>query len=186
MPLLSARPGGDAEEDIAGLEALRAELDARSSEAIAALLVGETAPLLRETALTRLARLDGPFPAEALVLLMRKGDTALRNAAIETLGSLGERAVDALAPLFLDADAGADARIYALTALALIASARAARLALEVALSDSDVNVCAAAIDVVAESGVRAMATALDKVAARFPERPYLAFAAEAAQHRLG
>ena len=186
MPLSRDPSGSDPGDYASGLAALRAALEARSTDALVALLVGATDPLVRETALTHLARLDGAYPAQALIRLMREGDTALRNGAIETLGSLGERAVYALAPLIGDAGADTDARIYALTALALVDSPRAAKLALDVALNDPDVNVCAAAVDVVAESGVRGMAAALDKVAARFPERPYLAFAAEAAQHRLG
>ena len=186
MPLSRDSSRSNAGDYASGRAALRAALDARSIDALIALLVGQTDPLVSETAFTHLARLDGAFPGEALIRLMREGDTALRNGAIETLGSLGERAVDALAPLILDAGADADARIYALTALALVASSRAAKLALDVALNDADVNICAAAVDVVAESGVRAMAAALDRVAARFPERPFLAFAAGAAQHRLG
>ena len=187
MPLLRALKRPNLSVDVrARLMALRDAMEAGSVETLAPLLLGETDPFVRETALTYLARLDGAFPGEALIRLMREGDTALRNGAIETLGSLGERAVDALAPLILDAGADTDARIYALTALALVASSRAAKLALDVALTDADVNICAAAVDVVAQSGVRAMAAALDRVAARFPERPFLAFAAGAAQHRLG
>jgi HEAT repeat protein len=186
MPLSRDSSRSIPKDYASGLAALRAALDARSIDDLIALLVGQTDPLVTETALTQLARLDGAFATEALIRLMREGDTALRNGAIETLGSLGERAVDALAPLFVDAGADTDARIYALTALALVASSRAAKLALDVALNDADVNVCAAAVDVVAESGVREMAAALEQVAARFPDRPYLAFAAGAAQHRLG
>jgi HEAT repeat protein len=183
MPLVHALQPSNLGED-ARLTALRDALEARSTARLAALLTGEADPFVRETALTQLARLDGEFPAQALVVLIRVGDTALRNAAIETLGSLGERAVDALAGLLADAEI--EARIYALNALQFVASPRAAELALEVALNDPDVNVCAGAIEVVAESGVSEMSAALDRVVARFPDRPYLAFAARAAQRQLG
>jgi HEAT repeat protein len=185
MPLIRALKRSSLSEDVrARLAAVRDAMEANSAQELATLLIGEADGFVRETALTHLARLDGEFPAQALVRLMREGDTALRNAAIETLGSLGERAIDALAGVLVDADV--DARIYALTALQLIESPRAAEVALDAALKDADVNVCAAAIDVVAESGARAMAAALSEVAARFPDRPYIAFAAHAAQHRLG
>ena len=115
---------------------------------------------------------------------MRSDDTPLRNAAIETLGTLGEAAVEALEPLLKDPDV--DLRIYALTALERTFSLRAAEVALRIALHDEDVNVCAAAVDVVAQSGAREMSAALDAVALRFPDRPFLAFAARAAQHAIG
>jgi hypothetical protein len=187
MPLLRALKRPNLSDDVrARLMALRDAMEAGSVEYLALLLLGEDDPFVRETALMYLARLDGAFPAQVLVRLMCEGETLLRNAAIETLGYLGERAVDALASLIADAGAATDSRIYALTALELIDSPRAAELALEVALKDPDANICAAAIDVVAGSGVREMAAALDKVAARFPDQPYLAFAASAAQRRLG
>ena len=185
MPLIRAlKRSSLSEETRAKLTALRDAMEAKDADRLAGLLTGEADPYVRETAFTHLARLEGEFPAQALVRLMRVGETPLRNAAIETLGSLGERAIDALALLLPDADV--DARIYALTALQLIESPRAAELALDVALNDPDVNVCAAAVDVVAESGARGMGAALEKVAARFPDRPYLAFAAHAAQRQLG
>jgi HEAT repeat protein len=185
MPLIRALHRSSLGEAArARLTALRDAIEAQSAADVAALLIGEADAFVRETALTYLARLEGAFPAQALILLMREGDTPLRNAAIETLGSLGERAVDALAGLIAEGDA--DARIYALTALQLIESPRAAELALETALADADVNVCAVAMDVVAASGLRGMGAALDRVAARFPDHPYLAFAAKTAQRQLG
>ena len=184
MPLLRALnrlDPGDARR--ARLAAMGEAMEARSVERLTPLLVGESDPFLRETALTHLARLDGAFAAQALVAMLRTDDVALRNAAIDTLGYVGERALDALAGVLRDGDA--DLRIYGLTALERIDDRRAAELALKAALEDGDVNVCAAALDVVAQCGGREMAGALDRVAARFPEVPYLAFAARAAQQRL-
>ena len=163
---------------------LRGALEARSVENFVAQMIADPDPLAREAALTSLARLEGPFPAQALVALMLQGDSVNRNAAIETLGCLGERAVDALASLLARVDA--EGRIYALTALERIGGPRAAELALSVACEDADVNVCAAAIEVVAQNGVSAMTATLNRIAAKFPDQPYLAFAVRTAQKRLG
>lgn len=163
---------------------LAALAESASPERFVALLVEEADPLVRERALTHMVRLDGAFPARALALLIGADDTELRNAAIETLGALGNRAIDALAPLL--ADVRVDLRIYALTALAQVESPSAAALALHVALNDPDVNVCCAALDVIASGGGRNEAARLDEVVARFPDCPYLAFAAQTSKARIG
>ena len=185
MPLLRASQRSEPEEaEPSGLPALIAAMEAGSAPEFSRLIAANADPLLRETALTHLARLEGPFPAQTLAGLLRTGDTPLRNAAIATLGNLGEAAVEALAPLLADPDV--DLRIYALTALERTFSLRAAEVALQTALTDEDVNVCAAALDVVAQSGAREMRGALDQAAQRFPDHPFLAFAARAAQQAIG
>ena len=82
-------------------------------------MLGEADAFVRETALTHLARLDGAFPAQALVRLMSRGRNAAAQRRHRDFGYLGERAVDRARRLIADAD-GIDSRIYALTALELI------------------------------------------------------------------
>jgi HEAT repeat protein len=184
MPLTRALQRADLpEETRRRLLAVREALDARAADSLVAVLAGAD-PFVREATLTSLARLDGDFPIEALVKLIRIDDPALRNAAIETLGCLGERAIDRIEPLLADDDP--HLRICALNALEGTESCRAAKIALRVALSDPHVNVCAAAVDVVARCGDPDMAAALRAAPARFPEHPFLNVAVRAALQEIG
>lgn len=172
-------------------EATRAHLTAlaqaaqdEAADRFAALLIDGADTFVRESALTYLARCEAAFPAEALAMMVRAHDAALRNAAIETLAALGERALDALAPLLADADV--DVRIYALTALTQTQSPRAGAVALHVALTDPDVKVCGVALDVIAACGRRREAARIDEVVARFPGCSYLLFAAKVVKAKIG
>ena len=140
--------------------------------------------LARETAFAALARRGGEAAVAALVRLIDAEDVGLRNAAMETLASLGALAIDGLTPLFEDADP--NQRVYALTTLARIEHPRAAEVAIGVALSDPNVNVVAAAVETVAASGGAGMAEDLRKVPARFPKHPFLDFAVRAALRKIG
>ena len=154
------------------------------AELLAEHLESESAPAVREAILTSLVRIGGVAAARPLVELLRSDDTLLRNAAIEALQSMGESVVPEI-ELLLD-DPVADLRIYALNIAHSLRSARVPDLALRVIADDPHVNVCAAAIDVLAQVGRPEMAPALQAVADRFPDEPFLAFAVRAAIKRIG
>jgi HEAT repeat protein len=111
-------------------------------------------------------------------------DALLRSAVIETLQSMGEAVVPEI-ELLLD-DENADLRIYAVNIIHSMRSSRAPDIAFSVIATDPHVNVCAAAVDVLAEVGRPEMADELRAVANRFPGQPFFAFAVRAAIKRIG
>jgi len=139
---------------------------------------------VRETILTNLVRNGGLAAARPLLNLLRSDDADLRNAVIETLQGMS----DAITPLIEDllTDPDADVRIFAVNILQSLKSPTVPDLAVKVISTDPHVNVCAAAVDVLAEVGRPEMAGALRDVAARFPDQPFLAFAVRTALKRIG
>jgi HEAT repeat protein len=97
---------------------------------------------------------------------------------------MGEEVIDRLASMLNHEDH--NVRIYVLTALGMVKNPRAAAIALQAALTDTNINVCAAALDVIAASGSAELIPQVNAVANRFPNQPFLAFAARAAIRRIG
>lgn len=144
----------------------------------------ETDLAVREAILTSLIRRGGEEAARGLVGLLRSEDPALRNAVIETLQSMGAVVLPELERLLDDADS--DQRIFAVNVLQSLRHESVPDLALRVALTDPHVNVCAAAVDVLADLGRPEMVARLETVAPRFPDHKFLAFAVRAAAKRIG
>ena len=185
MPLVRAAERNEPpDEPRDGLAAVREAARDGAVGTLVEILACDPDKLAREAALTSLARLGGDAAIAALVQQIGSDDPELRNAVIETLPSLGVDVIDFIEPLLLDADP--NLRISALTVLENIDDPRAAAVALSVALGDANVNVCATAIEVVANSGGPDMAAPLQTVPARFPDHPFLAFAVRAALKKIG
>jgi HEAT repeat protein len=154
------------------------------AEVLAGHLEDESDAGLRETILTSLVRIGGVKAARLLIPMLRTDDARLRNALIETLQSMGEEVAPEIERL-LD-DENPDQRIYAVNIIHSMRSPRAPDIALRVIDTDPHVNVCAAAVDVLAEVGRPEMVDELRAVANRFPDHPFLAFAVRAAIKRIG
>lgn len=163
--------------------AIRLALRLSDAEILAQRLEDEGDAALREAILTNLVRIGGPKAARPLIALLRSDDAWLRNAVIETLQNMGESVAPEIEWLLYDGNP--DLRIYAVNILALLCSPRAPDIALRVIVTDPHVNVCAAAVDVLAEVGRPEMADELRAVAGRFPDHPFLAFAVRAALKRI-
>ena len=202
MPLIrsSAAVEGPAAADTCDTTKLRADLqssddDVRRAAVRLATRQGEAELLahrleyesdtgLRETILTSLVRIGGVKAARPLIQMLSTEDALLRSAVIETLQSMGEAVVPEI-ELLLD-DENPDLRIYAVNIIHSMRSPRAPDIALGVIATDPHVNVCAAAVDILAEVGRPEMADELRAVANRFPDQPFLAFAVRAAIKRIG
>jgi len=114
----------------------------------------------------------------------RSEDVGLRNAAIEAL----QQMPDSLAPCVGDllADNNSDVRICTVNVLGALADRRAPRWLEEVLRHDPHVNVCAAAVEGLAELGDAESRPALEALPKRFPDEPFIAFVVKAALQRIG
>ncbi|VXC32161.1 HEAT repeat domain-containing protein [Sphingomonas sp. 8AM] len=145
-------------------------------------LAVETSASVREAILAALIRHRSPAIAAALLPLLRTDEAPLRNAAIEALAEMPDEVAPHVEALLADPDS--DVRIFAGNMLGVLPHPRAAEWLLT-ALADDHVNVCAAAIDGLAEIGAPSTADALEAVPARFPGNSFVAFAVRIAVRRI-
>ncbi|MFL9829047.1 HEAT repeat domain-containing protein, partial [Rhodoplanes sp. SY1] len=82
-------------------------------------------------------------------------------------------------------DTDSDVRIFAVNVLFSLRHPRVPQLAWDVIRTDPHVNVCAAAVDVLAELGTSEMHGDLEALVQRFPDEPFLRFAVSAAMKQI-
>jgi HEAT repeat protein len=180
--LLAQLESDDAAQRRAAAHAL--PRDAEASAALARRLPAETDAAARDAMLSALARNGDDTACAGLVACLRSEDALLRNAAIEALKTMPL----AIAPLMDDllADPDADVRIFAINVLESLRHARVEAWLIDVIDGDSEVNVCATAVDLLVEVGTEAAREALERLRLRFPGEPYLGFAIGVALARIG
>ncbi len=83
-------------------------------------------------------------------------------------------------------DPESDVRIFAVNILSVLPNARAPEWLNKVILEDAHVNVCAAAVDCLAEVGTPASIPALKALRLRFGDQPFMTFAIDAVLKRIG
>ncbi len=197
MPLIrgdrgSAKPGAmpqfppaldssDAESRWTAARALAGRADAVPE--LAAALRRETVPRVREAILTSLIRTGGSASAEAIVPCLRSEDAGLRGAAIEALQALPSAIVPIMAHLFSDPES--DVRLLATELVRNMNTADATRLLCGLIEHEPHPNVCAAAIEVLAEVGTPEALSAMERCAVRFAATPFLPFAISMAIARI-
>ncbi len=156
-------------------------------QAIAALcerLAIEPAASVRSAILTSLIALRSEAVVGSLLPYLASEDAALRNAVIEALRQMPDALQPHIRSLLENEDS--DVRIFAVNVLAAMAHAEAPRWLEAVLHADPHVNVCAAAVEGLAEVGDAASRRSLTELPARFPGDPFIAFAVRAALHRIG
>jgi HEAT repeat protein len=144
----------------------------------------ESEPRIREAIFTSLARIGTHESAEAVLPCLRSDDSQLRTVALDALRAMPNATVSHLPELLHDADP--DVRLLACDLARSQPAAEASRLLGEVLARDSEANVCAAAVEVLSETGGPNLLPLLAQCAARFPDDPFLAFAIRVASERLG
>ena len=115
----------------------------------------------------------------ALLPLLRSEDPTLRNGAIEALATMPELVGPRIERLLHDRDA--DVRIFTVNLLGELRHAEVPQWLLQVLQGDTEVNVVAAAIEVLAEVGDPSHEAALRQAAGRFTQDPFIGFATEMA-----
>jgi len=146
-------------------------------------LAVEANPRVREAILTALARRGSAEAVDAVLPHLRSDDAGLRTAVLDTLRAMPLALAPYLAGLLRDRDA--DVRLLACDLARDPAIAGAADLLCDLLARDPSANVCAAAVEVLAEIGEAAALPALAHCATRFPVDPFLAFAVEMATQRI-
>ena len=174
-----ASPGEDARwmaaRDAAGVQGC--------ADMLAAALRVETSPRVREALFMSLARTGDAPSVDALQSLLRSDAAHLRTGALDALRLVVAAVPAILSPMLRDHDA--DIRILSCE-LARTLPAGVATAHLNALLRDeTEPNVCAAAIDVLAEVGDGDALPALAECAARFQATPFLSFAARVAAERI-
>lgn len=157
--------------------------DETAVDALCDALECETDEGCRHAQLTAMLMCGGNRVHERLLPLLRSEDAGLRNGAIEVLQDMPRLAGEYMDNLLADPDS--DVRIFAVNILASLADERVTAWLHQVLRHDRHVNVCAAAVDVLAEVGDTDSLPALASVKERFPGEPFIRFAVETAERRI-
>lgn len=178
--VLRALVNGNQEERWA---AARAAADVPGgADALAKALSSESDPRVREAMFTSLARPGSPA-IDALVRFLRSDDASLRTGALDVLRMLHDVDRQLLPTLMNDPDN--DVRVLSCEVVRGFASNEATQLLCDLLSREKEPNVCAAAVDVLAEVGTAAALPILAECEARFRHTPFLAFAIKVATARI-
>lgn len=165
-------------------DAARAAGDvAGGAKALGAALRTEHDARVREAILTSLTRLASPDAVEAVLPLMRAEIAALRTGAIDALRAMKQAAWPYLPQLLADPDA--DVRLLACEMTRTLPAEEATTLLCGLIERESEANVCASAIEVLAELGTPEALPALERCAARFQGTHFLAFSIKITADRI-
>ena len=143
----------------------------------------EPSASVRSIIFTGLIAHPSPAAVEGLTPFLRCEDVGLRNAAIDALQKMPHEVIPCMDLLLADPDS--DVRIMAVNILGLLQHPAAPARLLRVAIDDPHVNVCAAALDALAEVGEPEAIPMLECVAHRFPDVPFIKYAVATAVRRI-
>jgi HEAT repeat protein len=154
-----------------------------ASAALVEQLQREEDASVREIILTSLTKLGDEQAVAGLVECLRSEDASLRNEAIEAMKLLPDEVAPIMGNLLTDADP--DVRIFAVNVLESLRHEQVEQWLKEVIERDPHVNVCATAVDLLGEVGSPYSREALENLKVRFPDEPYISFAANIALKRI-
>jgi HEAT repeat protein len=151
--------------------------------ALSRALEKETEGRVREAILTALIRTGDEASVRALLPSVRSQDASRRAAAIEALQVLP----DAIAPFLtaLLADGDSDVRLLATELTRNMPAERATDILCNLLEREMHPNVCAAAVEVLAEVGTEDAKPVLAACAERFRDSPFLLFAITTTMARI-
>lgn len=155
----------------------------QASQVLGQALARETDPSVRQALFTSLGTLASAAAVQALIPLLRSEDAGLRNGAIETLSSMPEVVGPSIQHLLHDPDP--DVRLFTVNLLGDLRHDEVNAWLCQVLRQDSEVNVVAAAIEVLAETGSGAERADLLEARSRFADDPFIGFATQVALERI-
>jgi HEAT repeat protein len=146
-------------------------------------LARERSLSVRSIILTGLIGQKSPAVVDGLLPLLRSEDANLRNGAIEALQQMPDEVAPRIEAVLADPDS--DVRIFAVNVLATLAHPMVPEWLRRVVSVDPHVNVCAAALDALAEVGEPDAIPALEALDERFADVAFIKFAVDAAIRRI-
>lgn len=150
---------------------------------ICAGLEQEIQPVVREAMFTTLIAIGGNAVVKSLIPLLHSEDVPLRNLVIEALQQLPDAVAPYMETMLQDSDP--DYRIFAVNVLGNLRHPQAPSWLQMVVEHDLEINVCAAAVEVLAEIGTLESIAALNALPHRFGDDPFMCFCVQAAIHRI-
>jgi HEAT repeat protein len=150
---------------------------------LAAALPQEADSRVREAMFTSLVRIGTRDSVGSVLPMLRSNDSALRTGALDALRSSPIAARELLPELLGDPDG--DVRILSCELARNLPSEQASRSLCALLAHEPEANVCAAAIEVLAEVGDQSALPTLAQCAQRFAQVPFLAFAIKLATDRI-
>jgi HEAT repeat protein len=154
-----------------------------TAPALVSRLLSEPERSVRDAIFTSLAAHANAQAAEALLPLLRSETAELRNGAIEALSAMPDAVAPHIDQLLGDADP--DVRIFTVNLLGELCHPKVRSWLLQTLRRDAQVNVVAAALEVMAEVGEPQDAAALQEVRARFVDDAFIGFAVDLALQRV-
>ncbi len=158
----------------------------RQDSSIALALVShvahESEVSVRGSIFTALLKLKDEAAIRELIELLHSDSAALRNEVIEILQQLPDEVSTHIQALLYHQNS--DIRIFALNILQTLCHPDTPKWLVNVIDHESHVNVCATALDVIAEVSSVEILPALEKLKTRFTD-PYIRFAVEATIKRI-
>lgn len=154
-----------------------------AAAALAAALPQETDGRVREAMFTSLARIGTRDSIAGMVPMLRSDDAALRTGALDALRSSVIAAHELLPHLLNDPDV--DVRTLSCELARSLPSEEASLSLCALLARETEINVCAAAIEVLAEVGNYTALPVLAQCAQRFAQVPFLTFAIKLATDRI-
>jgi HEAT repeat protein len=154
-----------------------------NEDALLAQLAREQEPAVTEALMLALIRLSTPEAARGLADFLRSEDAAKRNGVIEALAAMPQSATPIIEDLLADKDG--DVRIFACDILLGLPDRDAPLRLAHVLMRDPNANVCAAAIECLAEIGTAECISALEAVIERFADIAFIGFAARETIERI-
>jgi HEAT repeat protein len=146
-------------------------------------LANEPGLSVRSIILTGLIVHRSAAVVNGLLPLLASEDANLRNSAIEALQQMPDEVAPHVESMLAHPDS--DVRIFAVDVLAALAHPMVPEWLRRVVTNDPHVNVCAAALDALAEAGEPDVIPALQGLAERFSDVAFIRFAVDAAIRRI-
>ena len=174
---------GSAEQRWAAARTLGGTTTSEGTQALGAALTSETDLRVREAIFTSLVRISGGESVDMVLPCLRSNDPQLRTGAMDALRAMIADVHPVLPALLIDPDP--DIRILTCDLVRELPSVDATRLLCELLSRETEANVCAAAVDVLAEIGEADALPTLQACAVRFDDVTFLSFAIRLAMERI-